>query len=130
LAFVVFSVGATLAGGQFIRQASPARASLDMSHFLALPAHDEQGVWLHRSVGGVCGLLISLLTISWQEQNAQDQGLQLAQEKAQVQMSFNQIVLPSPEVDSTRLVKSCASCATCSSHRNAPTPPIFGQSSK
>jgi len=80
-----------------------------MSHFLAPQAHGEQGVWLHRSVGGVCGLLISLLTISWQEQNAQDKGLQLAQEKAQVQMNLNQIVMPSPEGDSTRLVNAVQS---------------------
>jgi hypothetical protein len=75
-----------------------------MRYFLAPQAHGEQGVWLRRFVGGVCGLLISLLNICWQEQNAQDQGLELAQEKTQVQMSFNQIVMPSPEDDSTRLV--------------------------
>lgn len=80
-----------------------------MSHFLAPQAHDEQGVWLLRSVGGVCGLLISLLTIGWQEQNAQEQGLLLAHEKAQVQMNLNQIVMLSPEGDPTRVVNAVQS---------------------
>ncbi len=80
-----------------------------MSHFLSPQAHDEQNVWLRRSVGGVCGLLISLLTISWQEQNAQQQGLQLAQEKVQVQMNLNQIVMPFPGGDSTHVVNAVQS---------------------
>jgi hypothetical protein len=80
-----------------------------MSHFLSPQAHDEQNVWLRRSVGGVCGLLISLLTISWQEQNAQQQGLQLAHEKAQVQMSLNQIVMPFPGGDSTHVANAVQS---------------------
>jgi hypothetical protein len=80
-----------------------------MSHFLAPQTHHEQGVWLLRSVGGVCGLLISLLTIRWQEQNAHDQGLQLVQEKAQVQSNVNQIVMPSSEGDSTRGVNAVQS---------------------
>ena len=75
-----------------------------MSNFLAPSAHDEQGVWLRRSVSGVCGFLISLLVISWQEENAQDQSLHLAKEKAQVQMALNQIVMSSPDGNSMREV--------------------------
>ena len=80
-----------------------------MSNFLAPSAHDEQGVWLRRSVSGVCGFLISLLVISWQEEIAQEQGLQLAQEKAQVQMNLNQIVMPFPGGDSTHVVNAVQS---------------------
>lgn len=80
-----------------------------MSYFLSPQAHDEQNVWLRRSVGGVCGLLSSLLAIGWQEQNAQEQGLLLAHEKAQVQMGLNQIVMPFTGGDSTHVVNAVQS---------------------
>lgn len=80
-----------------------------MNNFLAPQPNDEQGMWLHRSVGGVCGLLMSFLAISWQEQIAHDQSLPLSQEKAQVQMELNQIVMPSSGGDSTHVVNSVQS---------------------
>ena len=71
-----------------------------MNNLIAPQVSVARRVWLSRIAGGVLGVLICLLFISGQEQNALGQLVALTLEKAQVQTNLNRAVTLSQEKDS------------------------------
>lgn len=79
-----------------------------MNHFIQAQSSPARAIWQLRVFGSVAGLLMGLVCIAWQEQNAQQQSAEWIQEKEQVQKILNQEVfatqgLASPHASNTNL---------------------------
>jgi hypothetical protein len=63
-----------------------------MNHFIQAQSSSDRAIWQLRVFGSVGGLLMGLVGIAWQEQNARQQSAEWIQEKEQVQKILNQEV--------------------------------------